>query len=73
MPDPISAAASAFVMAAADELGHECIRRHADDIHQALDATRKAVDSAIDEGWKRDHEAGGLSSWGEETPETGMA
>jgi len=73
MPDPLSAAVSAFMVGAAEELGHECIRRHADDIHQALNATKKAVDSAIDEGWERDREAGGLSSWGEETPGTEMA
>ena len=51
MPDPLTSIGLHFLESVAEELGHECIRRHADDIQEA-----------IDEGWRRDYEAGGISS-----------
>lgn len=52
MPDPLSSLALSFLTGLSEELGHECIRRHSDDIQEV-----------IDEGWQRDYEADGVSSW----------
>lgn len=54
MQFPLSSAAMSFLRGALNQLGHECVERHADDIKQA-----------IDEGWQRDYEAGGISTWGQ--------
>jgi len=42
----------------------ECLRRHGDDIQKAGKQALKATNKAVDDGWKRDYEAGGISNPG---------
>jgi hypothetical protein len=44
--------------------GAECLRRHGDDMQKAGEKAVKEAQKVIDEGWKQDYEAGGVSSWG---------
>jgi hypothetical protein len=66
MPEPlISVAITSFVAGAAGAGGHRCGEHIAD----ALEETAKSAEKAWDEGWERDYEAGGISSWGSESNE----
>ncbi len=63
MPDIIGPVTAAFLSGAADQLGHECISRHADDIQKTLNTAQESMNKSIDEGWDRDNNASGYSSW----------
>jgi hypothetical protein len=66
MPEPlISVATTGFVAGAAGAVGHRCGEHIAD----ALEETAKSAEKAWNEGWERDYEAGGISSWGSESNE----
>ena len=52
-----------FATGVATGLGHECVKRHADDIAEFAAATIETMETAVEEGWKKDYEAGGISSW----------
>ncbi len=65
MPEPFSVAITSFVAGAAGAVGHRCGEHIAD----ALEETAKSAEKAWDEGWERDYEAGGISSWGSESNE----
>lgn len=58
----IEGLAGAAVSGAAKGVAHavtgECLRQHAGN-------SRKKIEKAADEGWQRDREAGGVSSWGD--------
>lgn len=71
MPDPITIVGTNLVAGAANALGHECVRRHKDDIAQAAEKVGQSTKQAWDDGWQRDYEAGGISSLGNKK-ETGL-
>jgi|GEM_PF-5390861 len=52
MPDLLGSIVTVALTAAADQLGHECVRQHANDLVRIEQ-----------EAWQRDFEAGGISSW----------
>ena len=51
------------------EITHQCLEEHKDQLRDLRDSTIQNVGEAVDEGWKRDYNAGGISSWGSQ-PET---
>jgi len=64
MGEPLSiaaAAAAAAATAAAAAIGHRCGEKIAD-----------GLEAAWDDGWHRDHEAGGISSLGDQQDDADM-
>lgn len=53
----------AIVGSMAGAVTTKCLEVHTDDIKKTLDSTVKTVNKAVDEGWERDYNAGGVSSW----------
>lgn len=51
----------------AGKITHKCLEVHEEDIKNAVDSMVKAAGDAYDAAWERDHDAGGISSWGEES------
>lgn len=71
--DPVSVvvtglgiAGTQAISGAADEFGHQCVKEHIDDFKQVVNDAQQAWD----DGWQKDYEAGGISSWGQEEIET---
>ena len=52
-----------FVTGAATQLGHECVKRHADDIAKTVETAKNKMESVVEKGWENDYQAGGISSW----------
>ncbi|GFE69832.1 hypothetical protein [Chroococcus sp. FPU101] len=47
---------------AGQALGHQCVKRHINDFEQVVNDPQQVWD----DGWQKDYEAGGISSWGQE-------
>ncbi len=52
------------VKAVASTVTKECVKEHLEDIRNVRDSAVNTVNQAVDQGWERDYNAGGVSSWG---------
>ncbi|WRH68735.1 MAG: hypothetical protein RSE13_11650 [Planktothrix sp. GU0601_MAG3] len=56
-----------LVAAVSPVIAHECIQEHKEDIRKVVDDTVKTASQVCEEGWQRDRDSGGISSWGKES------
>ncbi|CAD5937596.1 hypothetical protein [Planktothrix agardhii] len=51
----------------AGKMAHKCLEVHEEDIRNAVNSVVQTASKVCEEGWQRDNNAGGVSSWREET------